>query len=120
RWSWIGPDGTVVGIDEGRLELVEGITRHQAGNYTVSVTTSRGIASAITLVNVQYGPEKMVSVDRVDVSEGGKTWMECSAQGNPTPTITWARRDNTNGSSVLASGSGTARLVVDAAQRTDT
>ncbi|KAG7171402.1 Nephrin-like 17, partial [Homarus americanus] len=97
--------------------------REQAGNYSVSALTDRGVINASFAVNVQYGPEKVLTGDRVKVEEGDRVSTKCSAAGNPVPHLTWTKNPihSPNSSGVaLGVGVGVARLVIESATRSDT
>ncbi|KAG7157667.1 Nephrin-like 13 [Homarus americanus] len=104
----------------GQLTLLR-VDRHMSGDYTVISRTSHSAINSSFVINVQYGPEDVLAAERVTVDEDGAATVLCSATGNPTPNITWTKNsDNTSLLTVLASGVGKARLVVEWASRADT
>ncbi|KAK3863233.1 hypothetical protein Pcinc_030984 [Petrolisthes cinctipes] len=110
-----------VSTSDGELHLSP-ITRLDSGNYTVNAQSPRGVIVSAFTLNVQYGPEKVVTPGRVRVARNGSTTVLCSAAGNPTPNLTWTRQHthNTSKVRVLSTGVGEARLVVTKATPTDT
>ncbi|XP_042235030.1 lachesin-like [Homarus americanus] len=63
-----------------------------------------------------------MSEEQVTVKEGATASVECTAKGNPSPTLTWTRdahSQNSTGQS-LGSGVGVAYLVVESASSSDT
>ncbi|XP_037789314.1 limbic system-associated membrane protein-like [Penaeus monodon] len=72
-------------------------------------------------VRVTFGPEDVKATKRVVVEKGGSATLLCSANGNPTPTITWTRDVDGDGSlgERLATGDGEARVAVTGASRAD-
>ncbi|XP_069983601.1 neurotrimin-like [Penaeus vannamei] len=114
------------GVEEGKLEM-RAIRRDQAGNYSVTAYAPRGNAHSGFLVNVLCmwqlgllvnGPEAVVAAKRVILDEGATASVLCSAQGNPLPNVTWARKSDK--ASVLSSGEGEARLGIEEATWSDT
>ncbi|XP_064098659.1 hemicentin-1-like [Macrobrachium nipponense] len=104
----------------GRLEMRR-VHRQESGEYSVTATSPRGTATASFVINVQYGPENIVTSKRVTVDEGGSASVLCTAVGNPTPNVTWVRQeDNSSNSEVLSWGIGEARLSIEGATRADT
>ncbi|CAL4105199.1 unnamed protein product [Meganyctiphanes norvegica] len=97
------------------------VPRNSAGNYSVRAGTIRGDINATFYLNVQYGPENVHSTTpRLTVTDGGSVKLECSAEGNPSPTLTWERQYD-NGTIVgISSNVGAAILGVEAAHREDT
>ncbi|KAK3867913.1 hypothetical protein Pcinc_026674 [Petrolisthes cinctipes] len=79
-----------VGGSGGELR-VEGVGRTEGGRYTVSAHTDLGTAHAAFMVNVQYGPELVKVKRRVEAERGARVNVECQAEGNPTPLVTWTR-----------------------------
>ncbi|XP_037774036.1 leucine-rich repeat and immunoglobulin-like domain-containing nogo receptor-interacting protein 2 [Penaeus monodon] len=67
-------------------------------------------------------PERVRVRDRVMISEGEHTSLQCSADGNPTPTLAWTRDIHTHNRTArtLASGLGVATLEVHQAVWADT
>ncbi|XP_069164061.1 nephrin [Procambarus clarkii] len=121
RYWWRRGEETLMGTGQ-ELQLGR-ISRHNTGHYSVSAYSQRGAVNASFYLNVQYGPEKVESSDRVSVEENGRVSIQCSASGNPVPHLTWTREpSNTHNSSgaPLASGVGVARLVMESARRADT
>ncbi|XP_069945661.1 nephrin-like [Cherax quadricarinatus] len=124
RYSWWRGPGAVEtedqGGDSGELRLRK-VHRHQAGNYTVVARANNSALNSSFTINVLYGPEDVMAAERVVVDEDGAATILCSATGNPTPNITWTRDvDNTSSATLLATGMGEARLVIEWASRDDT
>ncbi|XP_047479374.1 nephrin-like [Penaeus chinensis] len=67
-------------------------------------------------------PERVRVRDRVMISEGEHTSLQCSADGNPTPTLAWTRDIHTHNRTArtLASGLGVVTLEVHQAVWADT
>nr|XP_045611164.1 nephrin-like [Procambarus clarkii] len=121
RW-WRGP-GTVGGPDHdgGGELLLPRVHRQIAGNYTVVASDDHSAINSSFTINVLYGPEDVLAAERVVVDEDGVATILCSATGNPAPNITWTKDDdNTSSVTLLATGEGEARLVVEWASREDT
>ncbi|KAK4307803.1 hypothetical protein Pmani_020470 [Petrolisthes manimaculis] len=89
-------DGSVESSGGSGQLVVEHISRHQSGNYTVTASTPNHHINATVIVNVQYGPEDLLAARRVTVDEDGAATVLCSATGNPTPNITWTRSHHNN------------------------
>ncbi|KAK3858969.1 hypothetical protein Pcinc_034876, partial [Petrolisthes cinctipes] len=117
----VGEGDDDVTVSGGELR-VSPLTRLDSGNYTVSAQSPRGVIISAFTLNVQYGPEKVVTPGRVRVAGNDSTTVLCSAAGNPTPNLTWTRQHthNTSKVRVLSTGVGEARLVVTEATTTDT
>ncbi|XP_071534108.1 nephrin-like [Panulirus ornatus] len=124
RYSWRNGSQEVTGSDTSNGELSLGPARRQhTGNYTVAAQSPRGSLISAFYLDVLYGPEDVLAVDRVVAEEEGAATILCSAVGNPTPNITWTKEvnDNTrNTTRVLSTGVGEARLTVECASRSDT
>ncbi|XP_050729208.1 nephrin-like isoform X2 [Eriocheir sinensis] len=99
---------------KGELRLGK-VGRHISGEYSVSAYNPRGAANASFTLNVQYAPEHLQAVERVTVGEGGAVTVECTAGGNPPPTLTWTNSGTNSTAHTLSSGVGIARLVVEEA-----
>nr|XP_045624741.1 nephrin-like [Procambarus clarkii] len=122
RYWWRRGQETLQVSTASELHLAK-VMREQGGNYSVTSSSDAGAINASFVLNVQYGPEKVESSDRVSVEEDGRVSIQCSASGNPVPHLTWTREpSNTHNSSgaPLASGVGVARLVMESARRADT
>ncbi|XP_064102722.1 nephrin-like [Macrobrachium nipponense] len=109
------------GQQEGRLEMRR-VHRQESGEYSVTATSPRGDATASFVINVQYGPENIVTSRRVTVDEEGSASVLCTAVGNPTPNVTWVRQEDnrSSGAEVLSWGIGESRLSIEGATRADT
>ncbi|KAK4287565.1 hypothetical protein Pmani_039366 [Petrolisthes manimaculis] len=80
----------LVGRGGGRLELSR-VSRGYAGTYHVNASNPLGHVTASFIINVLYGPENVQTEKEVTVSVGATVSVECSAAGNPAPTLTWTR-----------------------------
>ncbi|XP_037795077.1 synaptogenesis protein syg-2-like [Penaeus monodon] len=138
---WRGPsilEGVgVEGGQDGRVKILR-MGRHQSGKYSV---IAHGPSEDITAVfNISVlsniltpimrsgqplptdGPEEAVVAERVVVDEEGPATILCSAEGNPTPNVTWTRDLDWDNSSraALSAGLGEARIVLEWATQADT
>ncbi|XP_069983194.1 nephrin-like [Penaeus vannamei] len=123
RYSWwVGGERLAGGAgDAGGELLLPSVTRLQAGEYSVRAESPDAAVTASFTVNVLFGPEDVVATERVVVERGGSATLLCSAHGNPTPTITWTRDVDGDGSlgERLSTGAGKARMAVEGAARAD-
>ncbi|XP_064104227.1 nephrin-like [Macrobrachium nipponense] len=121
KW-WRGP--VLIQEDQeegGGLLEMKRVHRQEAGGYSVTAESPRGVVNASFVINVLYGPESIMAPKRVTVDEDGSTVITCSAIGNPTPNITWFTQDNDSSiREVLSWGVSEARLLIDFVTRADT
>ncbi|XP_071517139.1 nephrin-like [Panulirus ornatus] len=118
RYWWRRGEATLE-ASGGELRLGR-VSRSHSGNYSVNAYNPRGAVNASFFLNVQYGPEKVESAERVTVGEGGAATVECSASANPSPTLTWTRATHNSTAQTLSSGVSLARLVIESATWADT
>ncbi|KAK7069629.1 hypothetical protein SK128_021259, partial [Halocaridina rubra] len=129
RYSWWrGPlmmesveDNTEEDHEGGGQFVMKRVHRQEAGGYSVTASSPRGIVNASFIMNVLYGPETITAAERVTVDEYGSTSVVCSAVGNPSPNITWFKQeDNTSAKEMLSWGINEARLIIESASRATT
>ncbi|XP_071536235.1 nephrin-like [Panulirus ornatus] len=124
RYSWWRGPAAIEGEESengsGQLKLTRA-HRHLSGNYIVIARSSHTAINSSFSINVQYSPEDVLAAERVMVDEDGAATILCSATGNPTPNITWTRdTDNISSVTLLSTGIGEARLVIEWASKEDT
>ncbi|XP_042857964.1 uncharacterized protein LOC122244186, partial [Penaeus japonicus] len=120
-WWWRGEE-TLLG-SESKLRLGR-VTRQFSGNYTVTAYSQKGTINSTFFLNVQYGPEQVKVPEIVRVDEGERVASKCSAQGNPTPHLTWTKETHTRArnstAQTLSEGVGVVVLEVQSATRAAT
>ncbi|XP_064104302.1 sialic acid-binding Ig-like lectin 12 [Macrobrachium nipponense] len=72
KW-WRGPVLLQEDQEEGGLLEMTRVHRQEAGGYSVTAESPRGIVNASFILNVLYGPEGVMAPKRVTVDEGGST-----------------------------------------------
>jgi hypothetical protein len=91
--SWLGPNGQVLGVGEdGALVLGTHLTRSDAGSYECVATNSVGENRTQLTLIVEDAP--LITVPPLDTvtAYGSDVSLTCTAEGPPTPTISWSRR----------------------------
>lgn len=78
---------------EGAAFTLKGVRRYDAGEYICSVEAEEGNQEIVHHLDVQY-PAKVsrVSKETQHVEQGKSVTLECAAEGNPTPDITWTKK----------------------------
>ncbi|XP_076327660.1 cell adhesion molecule Dscam1-like isoform X1 [Tachypleus tridentatus] len=69
----------------------ENLLPRHSGNYTCSVNNGAGSASYSALLTVNVPPSWIVEPQNSEVAQGKSVRIDCSADGSPTPTITWRK-----------------------------
>ncbi|XP_066530248.1 intercellular adhesion molecule 5 [Hoplias malabaricus] len=77
--------------DRKNVPTPRNLTRTDTGSYQISARNKHGAKNHSLNINVLYGPEIEVGGDgSVEVYEGQKAVLSCSAKGNPEPTVEWS------------------------------
>lgn len=90
----VTPDPRIRLVDGNNLEIRD-IQTKDAGNYVCHIATMepREITHTVEILvppRINYGKEPR----EVDVKKGFSVSLECKADGNPVPKITWTRANN--------------------------
>ncbi|XP_026681646.1 lachesin-like [Diaphorina citri] len=90
----VTPDKRIRLVDGYNLEIRD-IQTKDAGNYVCHIATMepREITHTVEILvppRMSYGKEPR----EVDVKKGTSTTLDCKAEGNPVPKITWTRVNN--------------------------
>ncbi|XP_015760642.1 PREDICTED: hemicentin-1-like isoform X2 [Acropora digitifera] len=95
------PPPTVFWVKTSNRERTNGtelvltnIRRTQSGEYTCKATNSCGDALESVEIDVQYAPEITHISAPQTLNTGEMLTLNCTADGNPAPTITWTRLSN--------------------------
>lgn len=77
--------------------LISNITFAEAGEYECRASNIAGEASQTASINVQQPPLIRILPDQPELTltEGDELKLECSAEGLPSPTVSWRSPDNT-------------------------
>ncbi|NXM76625.1 VCAM1 protein, partial [Serilophus lunatus] len=80
--------------------LLPSVTFLNGGDYECVAENKFGNRTREITLNVEYGPKNtMISVfPATAVKEGGTVMMKCTSSGNPSPVISWKKK-NANGES---------------------
>ncbi|XP_020600917.1 peroxidasin homolog [Orbicella faveolata] len=102
------PDPTVLWTNVATGEHIEGnplnitnINRAQAGEYRCTANNTCGVGSIVMDIDVQYRPKITSEGYTIDVSEGDPAAIPCPVLGNPHPTITWYKKNETSPSTMM-------------------
>ncbi|XP_066255817.1 limbic system-associated membrane protein-like [Euwallacea similis] len=90
----VSPDPRVQLINGFNLEIRE-VGQQDAGDYVCQIGTLE--PREITHTLEVLVPPRIIHVSsngRVEVKKGSSVFLECRAEGNPTPKITWSRKNN--------------------------
>ncbi|MEE6505501.1 hypothetical protein FKM82_005546 [Ascaphus truei] len=79
-------------VHRGTLRL-QGVKADDAGDYTCVASNEAGSSSDVIRVDVGTAPQFTDFSLDVDVEVGESAMLSCSAEGNPTPQVTWSRQD---------------------------
>lgn len=91
-WTKDGNDSV---LHEGVNLTLVNITQEQGGNYTCTVQNGIGRkANASIPVTVHYPPTIEIGPSDQTALEGSNIFLQCTATGNPKPTIKWSKGDN--------------------------
>ncbi|XP_056870366.1 intercellular adhesion molecule 5 isoform X1 [Takifugu flavidus] len=64
-------------------------TKHDSGNYSLTATNKHGTRSHWLYLNVLYAPVFNLESYTQEVYPGENVNLDCSAEGNPPPEISW-------------------------------
>ena len=93
---------TLIFVGEVRLEKskrysladnimqISKIRKDDAGLY-ICHYQSDPVSELVHVLDVQYPPKMVSASEDKQVTKGDSVTLECSATGNPTPTITWSK-----------------------------
>ncbi|TRZ04376.1 hypothetical protein DNTS_018785 [Danionella cerebrum] len=100
--SWIKEDDLVkvnnrISILESGSLKINNIKKEDAGQYRCVARNSFGMAYSRPVIIEVQAPAKILKVPKEKkVQIGSEVSLECSATGNPIPSITWLENGNTD------------------------
>ncbi|XP_009080101.1 PREDICTED: vascular cell adhesion protein 1-like [Acanthisitta chloris] len=82
---------------EGSILLLPSVTFLSGGDYECVAENKFGKSKSEITLNVEYGPKNtMISViPTTAVKEGETVTMKCTSSGNPSPVISWKKKEAT-------------------------
>jgi len=91
------------------------VTGDEQGAYICTATNAQGSVTATATLTVSGGaPRVTISPASPHTVRGGqRVQLECVAEGNPAPAVSWSRADNLGGVVRNAQGLGSAVLVLE-------
>ncbi|XP_061079151.1 hemicentin-1-like [Conger conger] len=75
--------------DQSEFSSSTPLTRRDGGQYTLIAKNSYGAANHTLQIEVLYPPTFELEREEVNVTQGEEVILECLAEGNPTPELTW-------------------------------
>ncbi|XP_056395554.1 LOW QUALITY PROTEIN: hemicentin-2 [Hyla sarda] len=115
--------GPVTGQYGGTLTLRE-VTAKDAGEFTCVASNEAGSSSDVIRVEVGTPPQFVDFPLDVEVDVGESVHLLCSAEGSPTPTVSWFRQDEgpvlPSGTTDIIDGPGSNTIHVKIARPEDT
>ncbi|XP_073987236.1 protein amalgam isoform X2 [Rhodnius prolixus] len=90
----VSPDERFRLVDGYNLEIRD-VQTQDAGNYVCQIATLQPLEITHT-VEILVPPRihQTTSGNPIEVKKGSMVTLECRADGNPVPTITWTRKNN--------------------------
>ncbi|XP_061080635.1 intercellular adhesion molecule 5 isoform X4 [Conger conger] len=76
-------------IDQSEFNSSTPLTKRDGGQYTLIAKNSYGAANHTLQIEVLYPPTFELEREEVNVTHGEEVILECLAEGNPTPELTW-------------------------------
>ncbi|CAG7687954.1 unnamed protein product [Allacma fusca] len=98
--SWSRANGqlmpaNVEEIQSGVLQF-NGVTGDEGGQYRCNAVSEAGSATAIATLVIQYPPKVFITPNTsLRVRKGESVRLQCRAEGDPFPSVTWKRLQNT-------------------------
>ncbi|XP_063600047.1 hemicentin-1-like [Penaeus indicus] len=87
----IGRSYTRVREDEGHELHVANAVHDDEGPYVCMASSSAGSAEATVTLAFMEEPKVMPVQDQVLAASGDTAWLQCYAEGTPSPSITWLK-----------------------------
>ncbi|XP_070997728.1 myelin-associated glycoprotein-like isoform X1 [Oncorhynchus clarkii lewisi] len=92
RISWLFGDQELLWDTASNASFsLEDLTPSQEGIYTCVGDNGYGVMNTSMYLAVLYPPSEPVVNGSLTILEGSSISLQCSTQGNPTPTLTWLK-----------------------------
>ncbi|XP_035253453.1 hemicentin-1-like isoform X2 [Anguilla anguilla] len=75
--------------DQSEFNSSTQLTKRQGGQYTLIAKNTYGTANQTLEIEVLYPPRFEQVKEWVNVTQGDEVILECLAEGNPSPVLTW-------------------------------